>query len=165
MNIRPLLLLLSLVATVCSACGSDDAPVEPLVASTIEPGSGVTIAGSPLSLGDSYVTVTERFGPPEVMHDLGAVGRRFVYAEHAISGLLQGEGDSAAVTRLTLHPGFDGLSASGVGIESEVAAVEAAYGAPLRETFVGSYQYRQLGLTFDVADDAVSRVHLYEAGR
>ncbi|MFC1853541.1 hypothetical protein ACFL27_25415 [candidate division CSSED10-310 bacterium] len=151
-----LCLCLTIVFSI-SRCKSDSNDQRP----GIVPGSGITINGETLSLGDSKNTLNSVFGAPDIERDLGNLGHNFSYLSLQVSGFFSEPEQGSKVIALYLHPGFEGFTAGGVGIGSNESAVKAEFGEPVQGCFLKAWWFNDKGICFTLENSKVSKIYLF----
>ena len=122
---RWVLIALLLAATGCSDDSSE-------VGSAFAPGTGITVGGEAVSFGDSEAAVQARLGAASQVR--GAAGIHHGYPDLGVTVIVK----QGAVSGFLLDAGFTGRS-DGIGIGSDEAAVQAAFGEPTREPFLEAF--------------------------
>jgi hypothetical protein len=126
----------------------------------VVPGCGALVAGEPVRLGDTPEEVEQVLGPPASSAELGSLGTRFSYSEHALSGLFT-RGEDSVVHALYLHTGFSGRTAGGVQMGVDRAAVRSELGEPVEDLFLDVWWYQDRGIAVEWRSDAVDRLVLF----
>lgn len=166
---KRLLTLLCLFALeIGSLAGCDDGPesLEPVpeAASEILTGTGVVIAGLPLNLGDTLAVIESNLGPAGAVRDLGELGIQIDYPHLNAGGILSGAEDEATLVRITVYPGFVGVTSDGIGLGSSESEVDAAFGAADTDPFLEASWYTDVGVAVEWYGGQAERIHLFEPG-
>jgi hypothetical protein len=158
---------------VLAACGSDSPASEPAAGEpkpdaaasasepAISPGAGVRVEGGELLLGATFSAVKQSFGEPPKTRDMGALGRRISYPDLHLSAMLFGSGDSAEISSVTAHPGFDEGAAEKKWIGASEAELKADLGDAIRDPFLGVWWYRERGIALEMKDGAVAGLTVF----
>ena len=143
-----------LLSCCISACNKDDGcPME----AEITPGCGVLVGGEPLRIGDTVDTVTEAHGEPTWL-ELGAAGTRFDYPSDGVTGFASAD---EVVTSVQVGSAFAGNTPDELSVGSTLTQVQAAHGAATTDPYTGAQHYPELGISFEISDEAVERVHVF----
>ena len=127
----------------------------------IVPGESISRSGEPLvSLGESLPDLRVRFGDKLTIRDLGGLGARFAVDDEQFSGMLSGMDGRATVISIDVAAGFNGLTAEGVGIGSDKAAVSAIYTAATSDPYLDASWALDVGLVLQWDQGAVSQIQI-----
>jgi hypothetical protein len=160
MSARTLLLLAALTAsTLLTACG----PGHCIDADGIEPGVGVAEGGLDVCLGEELDTVVARLGQPDATVDLGTAGGRHAWSTPDLVVWTRIADEVAVVDAIQLQAGVAVATPGGVAVGASEADAVAEFGEGSVEPFAGAKLHPGDGIGFTVADDAITRIHLFVA--
>jgi hypothetical protein len=156
MSPRSVLFLTLLAMTTTTGCVGQCLDEDGIV-----PGVGVSEAGASLCLDEPWPTVDKRLGAPATTSDLQGAGVRLTWSEPALVGYVTSQDEVGTVSGLQLSAGVTALTAGGVGLGSDDAAVRAEFGDPLLDPLLGGWLYLSDGIGFQWDGGAVSAIHLF----
>lgn len=123
----------------------------------ITPGCGVVDGEAEIRLGDPAAAVEAALGGFSEEGDLGLLGTRFAGADRTVSGRLV----DGVVEAVTVHEGFTGTTAGGLGVGSPTDAIVTEFGEPVVDPFTHAWVYAGTGLTVELEQlFAVERIQV-----
>lgn len=131
-----LVLILALGLGALGGCEDDPA----IAQGDIVPGSGASVGGQVLLLGQTADEVTAALGQPDATRDLGPAGARAVYSKHHLT-VHYSAAPSTKVTAIHLGSGASSKIHGELGLGSDQAAAKARLGAPMTDPFQGDWWY------------------------
>ncbi len=152
--------LAATLACALATAGCQEDPVaECDLDAAIVPGCGVLVADTEVRLGSAREDVRSAIDTPDTALIFPRVGASDTFGAVGLN-VLYAESSPHPAGALIALASFGGATAEGLGIGSARTDVEAAYGSPSVDPFLGSSWYLDRGIGFEFEGDSVSRIHV-----
>jgi hypothetical protein len=125
----------------------------------ITAGCGLELADGALRLGGSLEEMTATHGDP-TWTDLGSAGTRFAYADQGVTGM---SSDGLTVSTLLVTAPYAGATVDGLAIGEDALEAPQTLGAGMASPWQDIHWHPELGIGFESAEGAITRIHLIPA--
>ena len=128
---------------------------------TLLPGKGISSLNLNLSVGDNLSQLNNKFTKSSKQRTIDSLEKYISYSIYNISILAQGEAGKEIVKSISIYPGFNGQTESGLKIGSSKDSVKKLFGEPEKEPFMDSWSYKSKGIGFVFGDNKVIQIKIW----